>query len=304
MTGWILLLLASLLASGGASATPSATPNTRALEDGAASPAARVADVGWLEGTWVGEGLGGQVEEIWSAPAAGALMGSFRAMREGAPLFYESFIIVEEEGSLALRLKHFNADYTGWEEKDELKIFPLVALEDEAVYFDGLTYRRSGNVLEAFVVVDHDGERSEYAFHYTLREPESMSSSPISLVQEELFAADRAFAAEVAKGGAAAWASWFARTGTQFPSAGRLEGREAIEAHMQGLFDGGNQLHWDPVTAVAAASGDLGYTLGRWKFSNPEGVVAATGNYVSIWTRTADEGWRVAVDIGNSDPDE
>ena len=34
------------------------------------SAAATIADAAWLEGRWVGEGLGGQAEEVWS-PAAG-----------------------------------------------------------------------------------------------------------------------------------------------------------------------------------------------------------------------------------------
>ena len=50
--------------------------------------------------------------------------------------------IAEEEGSLTLKLKHFHADFTGWEEREELITFPLVRLSGGAAYFYGLTFCR------------------------------------------------------------------------------------------------------------------------------------------------------------------
>jgi len=70
-------------------------------------------------------------------------------------------------------------------------------------------------------------------------------------------------------------------------------------------FQGNIQLRWEPSTAVVADSGDLGYTLGTWQqVMIQEGAadsVMATGNYVSIWKKVKGAGWRVAVDIGNTD---
>lgn len=128
-----------------------------------------------------------------------------------------------------------------------------------------------------------------------------MAFSESSSVEEALLAADKAFCADVSKGGAEAWAAWFARDGVQFPSKGRVDGREAVRKHMEPLFASGSKLLWEPTAAVAAGSGELGYTLGRWVLEDAEGNEAATGNYVTIWLMTADSGWRVAVDIGNSD---
>lgn len=39
------------------------------------SPPATLAAVGWLEGHWLGDGLGGVSEEIWSPPRGGVMMG-------------------------------------------------------------------------------------------------------------------------------------------------------------------------------------------------------------------------------------
>ena len=66
--------------------------------------------------------------------------------------------------------------------------------------------------------------------------------------------------------------------------------------------DSTRQLRWEPDTAVVAASGDVGYTLGHWE-SVLRGAagdsVVGRGNYVTIWRRQSDGTWKVAVDIGN-----
>lgn len=48
------------------------------------------------------------------------------------------------DGKLVVRLKHFNPDLTGWEEKDRFVDFPFVAKKDGAMYFNGLTYMPNG----------------------------------------------------------------------------------------------------------------------------------------------------------------
>ena len=120
------------------------TEHTLQLAAGAAGPPARVTDFAWLEGHWQAEALGGEAEEIWSPPGAGTMVGMFRLIQDGKPGFYEIFTLTEEGPTLLLRLKHFNPDLTGWEEKDETVDFPLVAIEEGQAFFDGLTYQRRG----------------------------------------------------------------------------------------------------------------------------------------------------------------
>ena len=75
--------------------------------------------------------------------------------------------IAEVDGSLVYRLKHFSGELTGWEEKDELVSFPLVAIEENAVWFDGLTVRREGDTLISAVLVGQsDGSTRELVFRY------------------------------------------------------------------------------------------------------------------------------------------
>ena len=89
--------------------TGSQTPHVEAL-NGEPSPPATIEDVSWIAGAWESEALGGFVEEVWSNPRAGTMMGMFRATRENDIRFYELLAIAEEGGSLILRIKHFNPD--------------------------------------------------------------------------------------------------------------------------------------------------------------------------------------------------
>jgi Domain of unknown function (DUF6265) len=145
-----------------------AAQNTRSLAPGAKSPAAGIADLSWLVGHWQGEGIGGQSFETISPPVAGQMAGHFQQVKDGKLSFYEIYQFVPRGNSLVLRLKHFNADLSGWEEKGEAVEFPLVAIEDGAAYFDGLTMRRAGpDGMESFVVIDHkDGRKEEAAFRF------------------------------------------------------------------------------------------------------------------------------------------
>ena len=114
----------------------------RRLEDGTLSPAARIEDISWLAGRWIGEGLGGVAEDVIAPAADGQMMGMFRHLKaDGSINFYEFYVFAENEGSLTQRLKHYSPMLSGWEEKDDFVEFPLVAMEERAAYFDGLSYR-------------------------------------------------------------------------------------------------------------------------------------------------------------------
>jgi hypothetical protein len=154
------------------------TANTIGLAADAPRPKATLAAVSWLAGgAWRGDGLGGIAEEQWSAPAGGQMMGMFRLLKPAAGgsealSFYEFLTFVEQEGSLVLKLKHFNPDLTGWEEKDKFVTFRLARVTPEAVYFDGLTFRRdASDRLSIFLALRDSatGTLSEATFRLTRR---------------------------------------------------------------------------------------------------------------------------------------
>jgi hypothetical protein len=145
---FLLLIIAVFAAQAARADVP-----VRDLPSGAASPPAKITDVAFLEGTWIGQGLGGQTEETYSSPLGGAMVGYFRFVKDGKVVFYEIVAIVETNGTLAMRLKHFHADLKGWEEKDDVQEFKLVAIEGQTVYFDGLSLRRDGDALYSAVKI-------------------------------------------------------------------------------------------------------------------------------------------------------
>ena len=165
-TGVVAFVLAALLAPI-VGAQEKLTERTFQL--GAGKPAAAKLDaMKWLVGRWVGSALGGDVEEIWSAPQGGAMMGMYRLVRDGKPVFYELLTLVEENGSLVMRLKHFHADLKGWEEKDDTVEFPLVAVADGAVHFEGMSFHPRGDTLTVYLAIkSRSGDVREETFTYT-----------------------------------------------------------------------------------------------------------------------------------------
>jgi hypothetical protein len=130
------------------------TPNTLTASAEVPSPPASLREMAWFAGNWTGQGLGGTCDETWTGPAGGAMMGMFRLVKDGKVVFYEFLTLVEHEGSLLLKLKHFNPDLTGWEEKADFVKFRLLKVEPAAVYFDGLTFKRANdNTLEIFLAL-------------------------------------------------------------------------------------------------------------------------------------------------------
>jgi len=132
-------------------------------------------------------------------------------------------------------------------------------------------------------------------------EPRSSEADRLSL-----FRADSLFAYETAERGADGWAAYFLPDGVMYTSNDRIDGQQAIRELMTPVLapDGPN-LEWTPTDAAVGASGDLGYTMGRWmsRVKTAEGgdSTVGSGHYVTIWRRDSTGVWRVAVDIGNSD---
>lgn len=142
-----------------------------------APPATGVPDVGlgslaWLAGgTWTGEAFGGTVEETWLPPRGGQMVGVFRSARAEDVGFYETMILLEVDGRLTLRLKHFTGELHGWEEKDETVDFPLVDHVDSVWYFRGLTIERhAADRMTIHVRVSRGDEESVLGFIYA-RDP-------------------------------------------------------------------------------------------------------------------------------------
>jgi len=150
---------------------------TRIGEEGFKSPPATLDQMDWLVGQWEGKGIrGAPAMESWLKPMGGMMVGTFvQEDADGAIMFTEHMYLVQEDGSLALKLKHFNADLTGWEEKDDFLTFRLVAIEPCVAYFNALTLRcadkeKPGEGLVAAVRMKSGGE---LVFRFSAMAPEA-----------------------------------------------------------------------------------------------------------------------------------
>ncbi len=176
--GHVLRAVFAALALTGTAAAQESAPETRIGEKGFESPPATLDQVDWLVGQWVGEGIqGAPAMESWLPPAGGTMVGTFvQETTDGAIMFTEHMYLMHENGTLVLRLKHFNADLTGWEEKDDMLTFRLVAVEPCAVFFNALTLRcadpeNSGSGLVAAVRMKSDKlEPQELIFNFRAAE--------------------------------------------------------------------------------------------------------------------------------------
>jgi hypothetical protein len=100
----------------------------------------KITDFKWLAGNWVGDGFGGQSQEAWTEPSANGMVGVYKHYRDGKSTFYEFINLSETDGKISLKLKHFNPDMMGWEEKADFVEFPFVSATASKIEFKGLSY--------------------------------------------------------------------------------------------------------------------------------------------------------------------
>lgn len=162
----VLIILYFLLFQHSTYAQSNFTPNTLKLDNPNNITKATFQDVNILVGHWQGDFLGAKCEEVWLPPAGGSMVGVFRQFDDDKTFFFELMTIFEEEGSVSLRLKHFNSDLMGWEEKDKSVTFRLVKTSKNTIWFDGLTYSKheDGTLRGSIAIQQKDGTIEEYSF--------------------------------------------------------------------------------------------------------------------------------------------
>ena len=127
-----------------------------------------VNDIAWLSGYWVGEGLGGHVEELWSKPNNGKMICAFRYDNGEEMIFSEHVTMTNTDKGISMLVKHFSADFSAWEDKAEFVEFPLIKIDQQTAYFNGCTFVREGDHLNIYVLIGEDGESNEELFSYDL----------------------------------------------------------------------------------------------------------------------------------------
>lgn len=284
----LLALLASTVACGGPPASSQPTANAPAaptlptgdptLRDPALQPLA------FLVGAWRADD--GAVE-IWT-PAGDALFGvSF----PGAGGGFECVILSVVDGAITYRAMPagkpavpFVLDAPPLTARDARFTNPMH--DDPQV----IHYLRQRDQLGARVSRLDGSNAIQFSFTRFAADP-----------APALADADRQFAADTARDGAAGWARWFAPDGAMLRASERIEGHAAIQALMAPLLDDpAKELRWEPVASGLAPAEDLGFTVGEAHIVDGD-QPTWYGAYVTIWQRQADGTWRVRFDTGDDD---
>ncbi len=125
----------------------------------------------------------------------------------------------------------------------------------------------------------------------------------------ELMNIDREFSMmSVEKGTFEAFYNYMADDVTIFPKFGHpIKGKETYRdlSSPGEKTEQTSRLEWEPYFADISDSGDLGYTLGRYKLTitdSSEDEQKKYGYYVTIWKKQPNGGWKFVFDTGNESP--
>lgn len=131
---------------------------------------AKVADLAWLSGDWVGTRRTSAIEERWGPVAGGSLFGVSRTLRDGKLRAFEYLRIVERDGGLVYVAQPGGRTATE---------FVLTSLDAKRAVFDNprhdfpqrIVYERSDEgALTALIGFVHGGKPRRYEFHAEKKE--------------------------------------------------------------------------------------------------------------------------------------
>lgn len=124
-----LRVLACVAATEPPASQPTTTPATQ--------PAFTLGDVQWLAGHWEGPARrGGVLEEHWSAPRAGVMMGMFRMVTDdGETLVIELEALRETPAGVDFVFRHFAADLRPWEDGQPAPLLRLTRADGKVCEF-------------------------------------------------------------------------------------------------------------------------------------------------------------------------
>jgi len=94
-------------------------------------PAAKVEDLAWMAGSWAGTEGKVQMEEHWTAPKGGAMLGLHRDVAGGKMVGFEFLRIEETPGGVA---------YLSMPQGRPVTSFPLVQVDGKRVVFENPTH--------------------------------------------------------------------------------------------------------------------------------------------------------------------
>ncbi|MFQ5694735.1 MAG: DUF6265 family protein [Terriglobia bacterium] len=121
----------------------------------AQTPKATIDDFAWLAGRWEGRLPGGpRLEQVWTEPLAGHMLGMFRLLDQGKVVLLEIFSLYETPEGLKFYVRHFNPSLVPGEKGDAI-LLRLASYGGERYLFENPVHNRPKNA--AFMRTGRDG---------------------------------------------------------------------------------------------------------------------------------------------------
>jgi len=128
-------------------------------------------DLAFLEGAWKG-GEDFTFEEIWSGPEGGVMTAMARGVKSGTLAVLEYIVVSDEDAGLVMRFKHYNADFSTWEEAGPVTLVLTDASENDVTFtadppsetVKSIRYwMPDENSLQADIVLIENGEEGGFS---------------------------------------------------------------------------------------------------------------------------------------------
>ena len=151
-----------------AGAQPAASQPERGLAPTSPAPApvpvsdprTTLADLAWLAGSWQGTWGPRLAEQIWSAPKAGVMMGTFQLVENNKTLVVELITLVDEPDGIKYGLRHFTPSLVAWENSGPI-VLNLVSSDPQNTVFENPTDGEPKSASIARIDADTYVSRSE-----------------------------------------------------------------------------------------------------------------------------------------------
>ena len=118
----------------GTSGTP-AQQGTQLPSAPAVPPKPTLADFAWLAGRWQGAWGPRVAQQIWTAPRAGVMLGTFQLAEGDKTLVLELYTLVEGPDGIEFHLRHFTPALIAWE-KPGPTVLKLASVDSKSAVFE------------------------------------------------------------------------------------------------------------------------------------------------------------------------
>ena len=130
------------------------------LSKGQQPAKASLADITWMQGHWKGKNpnTGRLVEHIMPKPQFNQLLGLVRFYSDHIEM-NEITIFIEQNGGIDYVVRHFHSGLIAVEPVDEPIVRPLIAIEGNRYYFEGITFVNDSPEQHTVYFEQPEGER-------------------------------------------------------------------------------------------------------------------------------------------------